>query len=46
MFYIRIFVKVPTLAIDGSPSILASAGSNITLKCTVKGANKTPNISW
>ena len=37
---------VPTLAIEGSPSILASAGSNITLKCSVKGESSLTKISW
>lgn len=43
---VNLSVMVPSLAIDGSPSILASAGSNITLKCTVKGASHATNISW
>jgi len=43
---VNLSVKVPKLAIDGSPSILASAGSNITLKCTVKGVSHASNISW
>jgi len=43
---VRLSVTVPSLSIEGSPSILASAGSNITLRCIVRGdAHKTP-ISW
>ena len=40
------YFSVPVLSIDGSPSILASAGSNITLRCSVLGdTHKTP-IHW
>lgn len=43
---VSLTVTVPSLSIEGSPSILASAGSNITLRCIVKGdTHKTP-ISW
>jgi len=43
---VNLNVVVPTLAIEGSPSILASAGSNITLKCSVKGESSLTKISW
>lgn len=43
---VNLQVTVPSLTIEGSPSILASAGSNISLRCSVRGeTHKTP-ISW
>jgi len=43
---VSLLVTVPTLTIDGSPSILTSVGSNITLKCTVKTGDPPDNLSW
>jgi len=34
---VHLLVQVPVLWIEGSPSILASAGSNISLSCKVQG---------
>ena len=39
-------VAVPSLSIEGSPSILASAGSNITLRCRISPRNIHTPIQW
>jgi len=43
---VTLAVTVPSLSIEGSPSILASAGSNITLRCIVRGDRHRTPISW
>jgi len=41
---VNLLVQVPVLWIEGSPSILASAGSNISLKCSAQGNFEGPNV--
>lgn len=43
---VTLAVTVPSLSIEGSPSILASAGSNITLRCRVSPRNIHTPIQW
>jgi len=46
---VSLLVQVPVLWIEGSPSILASAGSNISLKCSAKSNFEGPSagpIVW
>merc|ERR1719397_2390312 len=44
IFLILIITQVPVLWIEGSPSILASAGSNISLKCSAQGNFEGPSV--
>merc|ERR1719400_1577643 len=41
---VNLLVQVPVLWIEGSPSILASAGSNISLKCSTQGNFEAPSV--
>ena len=49
IFNSLVSVSVPVLLIEGSPSILASSGSNISLTCRLKGgtgAGSLAQLQW